>query len=69
MGIGLHCDQFLHVTVVFPSSLWSVCNVSHNGSGLVQLENDITEQVESAQKVASIAEVSASLALNTVRKE
>ncbi|XP_037619286.1 laminin subunit alpha-1, partial [Sebastes umbrosus] len=52
------------------SSLSSVCNMSQNGSRLVQLDSDITERVGSAQKVASIAQDSASLALNmTVQSE
>ncbi|XP_044032400.1 laminin subunit alpha-1 isoform X1 [Siniperca chuatsi] len=52
------------------SSLSSVCNVSLNGSRLVRLDSDITEQVDSAQQVASIAHISASLALNmTVQSE
>ncbi|XP_073344237.1 laminin subunit alpha-1 [Pagrus major] len=52
------------------SSLSSVCNVSQNGSRLVQLDSDITERVDSAQQVASIAHTSASLALNmTVHSE
>ncbi|KAM8731402.1 laminin subunit alpha-1 isoform 1-T1 [Acanthopagrus schlegelii] len=46
------------------SSLSSVCNVSQNGSRLVQLDSDITERVDAAQQVASIAHTSASLALN-----
>ncbi|XP_067434354.1 laminin subunit alpha-1 [Thunnus thynnus] len=52
------------------SSLSSVCNVSQNGSRLVQLDGDVTEQVDSAQQVALIAQMSASLALNmTVQSE
>ncbi|XP_056219655.1 laminin subunit alpha-1 [Seriola aureovittata] len=52
------------------SSLSSVCNMSQNGSRLVQLDSDITERVDSAQQVASIAHVSASLAHNlTVQSE
>ncbi|XP_078100457.1 laminin subunit alpha-1 [Sander vitreus] len=47
------------------SSLSSVCNVSQNGSRLVELDSDITERVESAQQVAAIAQAAASLALNT----
>ncbi|XP_059205207.1 laminin subunit alpha-1 [Centropristis striata] len=51
------------------SSLSSVCNVT-NGSRLVQLDSDITERVDSAQQVASIAHDSASLALTmTVQSE
>ncbi|XP_038554340.1 laminin subunit alpha-1-like [Micropterus salmoides] len=45
-------------------SLSSVCNVSQNGSRLGQLDRDITERVDYAQQAASIARVSASLALN-----
>ncbi|XP_039983193.1 laminin subunit alpha-1 isoform X2 [Xiphias gladius] len=52
------------------SSLSSVCNVSQNGSRLVHLDSDITEQVDSAQQVALIAHVSASVALNmTIQSE
>ncbi|XP_030253759.1 laminin subunit alpha-1 isoform X2 [Sparus aurata] len=52
------------------SSLSSVCNVSQNGSRLVQLDSDITERVDAAQQVASIAHTSASLTLNmTVHSE
>lgn len=47
-------------------SLLSACNVSQNGSRLVQLDSDITERVDSAQRVASIAHVSALLAVNMV---
>ncbi|XP_076577630.1 laminin subunit alpha-1 [Chaetodon auriga] len=52
------------------SSLLSVCNVSQNGSRLVQLDIDITERVDSAQQVASIAHISATIAVNmTVKSE
>ncbi|KAM9337101.1 laminin subunit alpha-1 [Symphorus nematophorus] len=52
------------------SSLSSVCNVSQNGSRLVQLDSDIRERVDSAQQVASLAHISASLTLNmTVQSE
>ncbi|XP_070709007.1 laminin subunit alpha-1 [Pempheris klunzingeri] len=52
------------------SSLSSVCNVSQNGSRLVQLDSDITERVDSAQQVALIAHSSASLAFNmTIQSE
>ncbi|XP_071340289.1 laminin subunit alpha-1 [Trachinotus anak] len=52
------------------SSLSSVCNMSQNGSRLVQLDSDITEKIESTQQVALIAHMSASLALNlTVQSE
>ncbi|KAJ4923847.1 hypothetical protein JOQ06_028102 [Pogonophryne albipinna] len=37
------------------SLLYSVCNVSHNGSRLVQLDSDITHRVDSAHQVASAA--------------
>ncbi|XP_051240880.1 laminin subunit alpha-1 isoform X3 [Dicentrarchus labrax] len=51
-------------------SLSSVCNVTQNGSRLVQFDSDITERVDSAQQVASIAHSSASFALNmTVQSE
>lgn len=49
-----------------PSSLWSVCNLSRNGSRLVEMEDDITKQVDSAQQDASDAQLSASIALNMV---
>lgn len=49
------------------SFLSSVSNVSQNGSRLVQLDNDITEQVDRAQQAASFADTSASLALSLVR--
>lgn len=49
-----------------PSSLSSVCNMSQNGSQLAQLDSDIAERVDSAQRVASAARDSASLALNLV---
>ncbi|XP_078018932.1 laminin subunit alpha-1 [Epinephelus lanceolatus] len=45
------------------SSLSSVCNVT-NASRLVQLDSDITHQVDSAQQVAVTAHISASVALN-----
>ncbi|KAI3355620.1 hypothetical protein L3Q82_018448 [Scortum barcoo] len=52
------------------SSLSSVYNVSENGSRLVGLDSDITEQVESAQDLASIAHATASLAFNmTIQSE
>ncbi|XP_031733781.1 laminin subunit alpha-1-like [Anarrhichthys ocellatus] len=52
------------------SSLASVCNVSQNGSRLAQLDSDITERVDSAQRVALMAHSSASIALNiTVQTE
>ena len=54
--------------IVSLSSLSSVCNVSQNGSRLVQLDGDVTEQVDSAQQVALIAQMSASLALNMVSR-
>ncbi|XP_026035470.1 laminin subunit alpha-1 isoform X1 [Astatotilapia calliptera] len=47
------------------SSLSSVRNVSQNGSQLAQFDSDITERVDSAHRMASVALVSASLALNT----
>ncbi|KAK5897644.1 hypothetical protein CgunFtcFv8_015135, partial [Champsocephalus gunnari] len=37
------------------SLLYSVCNVSHNGSRLVQLDSDVTHRVDSAHQVASAA--------------
>lgn len=55
--------------IMFPlslSSLFSVCNVSQNGSRLVQLDDDITELVDRAQQAASLADSSASLALSLV---
>ncbi|KAM6908341.1 laminin subunit alpha-1 [Lycodopsis pacificus] len=52
------------------SSLALVCNVSQNGSRLAQLDSDITERVDSAQRVALMAHSSASIALNiTVQSE
>ncbi|XP_053198733.1 laminin subunit alpha-1 [Scomber japonicus] len=45
------------------SSLSSVCNVSQNGSGLVQLDGDITDRMALAQQVALMAQSSASLAV------
>ncbi|XP_029935743.1 laminin subunit alpha-1 [Myripristis murdjan] len=52
------------------SSLSSVCNVSQNGSRLVQVDSDITAQIDSAQQDATAAMSSASLALNmTVQSE
>ncbi|KAM3860333.1 laminin subunit alpha-1 [Diretmus argenteus] len=51
------------------SSLSSVCNVSHNSS-LVQIDNDVTNMVDSAHQNALMAHSTASLALNlTVQSE
>ncbi|XP_030612396.1 laminin subunit alpha-1 [Archocentrus centrarchus] len=47
------------------SSLSSACNMSQNVSQLAQFDSDITERVDSAQQMASVALASASLALNT----
>ncbi|KAM7369500.1 hypothetical protein PAMP_010819 [Pampus punctatissimus] len=52
------------------STLSPMCNVSQNGSRLVQLDSDITEWVNSAEQVALIAQISANLALNmTIQSE
>ncbi|XP_069033643.1 laminin subunit alpha-1 [Embiotoca jacksoni] len=52
------------------SSLSSVCNTSQNSSRLPQLDSDITERIDSAQQVASIALDSASLTVTmTVQSE
>nr|XP_046227110.1 laminin subunit alpha-1 [Scatophagus argus] len=69
-----HAENHAHLLQSYAhslhSSLSSVCNMSHNGSRLVQLNDDITEQVDSAQQLASIAHISASLALNmTIQSE
>lgn len=66
-GGNLHCSVFTAHRVYLNSSLSSVCNLSHNGSRLVEMDDDIIKQVDSAQQEASVARLSASLALNMVR--
>lgn len=67
-GWNLHCSVFTAGRVFLNSSLSSVCNLSHNGSRLVEMDDDIIKQVDSAQQEASAAQLSASLALNMVRR-
>ncbi|XP_053268611.1 laminin subunit alpha-1 [Pleuronectes platessa] len=59
-----HAHQLQSHAHSLHSSLLSVCNMSLNGTQLAQMDSDITERVESAQQVASVAYVSASHALN-----
>ncbi|CAB1439667.1 unnamed protein product [Pleuronectes platessa] len=59
-----HAHQLQSHAHSLHSSLLSVCNMSLNGTQLAQEDSDITERVESAQQVASVAYVSASHALN-----
>lgn len=64
-GSNLYCSVLLPACLL-PSSLWSVCNLSRNGSRLVEMKDDITKQVDFAKQKASDAQLSASIALNTV---
>lgn len=48
------------------SSLSAVYNLSRNGSQLVQLGGDVSQQVDAAEQEASSALTSASVALNVV---
>lgn len=64
-GSNRYCSVLLPACLL-PSSLWSVCNLSRNGSRLVEMKDDITKQVDSAKQKASDAQLSASIALNTV---
>lgn len=48
------------------SSLSAVFNLSRNGSQLVQLGGDVSQQVDAAEQEASSALTSASVALNVV---
>ncbi|KAG7222971.1 hypothetical protein INR49_029193 [Caranx melampygus] len=69
-----HAENHAHLlqshTHSMHSSLSSVCNMSQNGSRLARLDSDIAGQVDSAQQVALVAHVSASLALNlTIQSE
>ncbi|XP_058485060.1 laminin subunit alpha-1 isoform X1 [Solea solea] len=59
-----HADLLQNHALSVHSSLSSVCNGSQNGRQLFQLEGDITQQVDFAQQVASLAQVSSSRALN-----
>lgn len=67
-GGNLYCSVFTAHPVSLNSSLSSVCNLSHNGSRLVEMDDDIIKQVDSAQQESSAAQLSASLALNMVRR-
>ncbi|XP_069368064.1 laminin subunit alpha-1 isoform X2 [Paralichthys olivaceus] len=59
-----HAHQLQSHAHSLHSSLLSVCNMSQNGSRLVQIDSDITVRADSAQQVALVAYVSASHALN-----
>ncbi|KAM7389954.1 hypothetical protein PAMA_008234 [Pampus argenteus] len=59
-----HTHLLQNQTHSLHSALSPVCNLSQNGSQLVQLDSNITEWVNLAEQVTLIAQISASLALN-----
>ncbi|KAM6900446.1 laminin subunit alpha-1 [Xenentodon cancila] len=68
-----HVENHTHLLQSHAYSLYSslslVSNMSQNRSLLTQLDNDITDKVDSAQKDASAALLSASVALNMTLAE